>query len=184
MNMRRLEFLIFMCLPCIMLALTTKQPRQCRHIMKSTFKNCTNSKEELQQYHRSIEINRIYNESIFNISVDNQTDEKCRKPCRSFYRTARILGQTLGFQISVHIAEMLQHCCGSCTKYHLTKLQTRLEDMDQQVPHTFDFIYPVYADSETKNMHGFHFVPVLNIPSAYYITLKVCQRFLRSQYLE
>ena len=183
-RMQRLKFLVFLCLPSsVLLNLSTEHTKQCRHIMKSTFKNCTSRDEEMQWYTNG-RINRILDESTFNASLYNQSDGKCSKSCRSLYRTARIYGQSLGLQIYAHVAEMLLNCCGGCTKYHLTKLYTRLEDLDEKVPQTFDFIYPVYADSETKNMHGFHFFPVLNIPSAYYITLKVCQRFLGSEYLE
>ena len=172
--MLRLKLLVIVCLPsCVHLNLTTADhPKQCRHIMKSSLRNCTNRDEELQWYRRA-EINRIYNESIFNASLYNQSDGKCRKSCKSLYRTARIYGLSMGLQIYAHVAEMLLNCCGSCTKYHLTKLRTRLEDLDEKVPETFDFIYPVYAKSGTKKMHGFHFVPVINVPSAYFITLKV-----------
>ena len=171
--MQRLKFLVFLCLPSsVLLNLSTEHTKQCRHIMKSTFKNCTSRDEEMQWYTNG-RINRILDESTFNASLYNQSDGKCSKSCRSLYRTARIYGQSLGLQIYAHVAEMLLNCCGSCTKYHLTKLRTRLEDLDEKVPQDLDFIYPVYAKSGTKNMHGFHFVPVINVPSAYYITLKV-----------
>ena len=170
--MHRLKFICL--LTCVLLNLTTADhPKQCRHIMKSSLQKCNSRDYELQWY-KNAEINRIFNESIFNASLYNQSDGKCSRSCRSLYRTARIYGLSLGQQIYAHLAEMLLNWCGSCTKYHLTKLYTRLEDLDEKVPQTFDFIYPVYADSGAKNMYGFHFVPVLNVPSAYYITLKVC----------
>ena len=171
--LQRKILVIIICLPtCILLNLTTEPPKQCRHMMKSKFKKCTSRDEEMQWYTNG-RINRILNESTFNASLYNVSDGKCSKSCRSLYRTARIYGQSLGLQIYAHISEMLLNCCGGCTKYHLTKLYTRLEDLDEEVYQNFDFIYPVYAKSGTENMHGFHFVPAINVPSAYYITLKV-----------
>ena len=67
---------------------------------------------------------------------------------------------------------MLRRCCGNCTKYNRSDIWTPLYNLNQTTLDRFDIIYPVTAQTSLNEIYGRYFIPVYNIPNAYYFTIQ------------
>ena len=151
---------------------------QCHYMMKHKFAKCSSREEELKRY-RNRKTNRLYNITTFNATSDFQIKTNdCSQTtiCRKLFKTGRIYRRSLGTTIATHISEMLRRCCGNCTKFYQTNLLPGQDETNKTVVQEFHFVYPVYGISTVKSIQGMHFLPVLNFPSAYYVTLKKSER--------
>ena len=150
---------------------TAKKPSQCTFIVKTSFDNCGSRKAELKTF-KDDEKNRIYNVSS---SSQNNISKTCTN-CRSLFNVARFRRHSFSSKTLVQISDMLHRCCGNCTKYYLTDIFTAIDDTNRTYLDKFDIIYPAHAESSLTLLHGFHFIPVYNIPSAYYFTIQKSDR--------
>ena len=159
---------------CILLNVSVANTsRGCTYMMNSRFDSCGDRGAEIQRYaeRNSRDVENVENYTIFGDECISHG-----KLCRKVYKMARIYRQSFGAAISVHASEMLTKCCGDCPKHHHTKLLPPLDLQNLTYLQSFDFIYPVYGIASVRNMYGFNFLPVLNIPSSYYVTLKESKR--------
>ena len=68
------------------------------------------------------------------------------------------------------MSRLLDECCGMCAKTRKVYLNT--SSLNLQVLASSDFVFPVIGDLKISEMYGFHFVPIFEASSAYYVTLK------------
>ena len=140
-----------------------QQQQFCTDSINDTFDLCGSREGELIRF-SSRNINKI---EELPADFHNATLNKCGV-CRHVYKVGRIYRLSFGAKISVQVAQMLQRCCGLCTKYHQTNLLPPLENNNKTIVDTLDIIYPVYASPDAQHVQGFYYIPVLKVPSAFY----------------
>ena len=146
------------------LTLANAKTHQCT-FMRQTFKHCGDRNAELKRYS-----DRFINQYKSVLEID---EKQCNgtNACRRIFRTGRIRTLSFGLKISTEISEVLRRCCGNCTKYHEIPLLPPLTDIPMSILGQLDLIFPVYSQPNVRESHGLKFVPVFNIPEAYYLTL-------------
>ena len=72
-----------------------------------------------------------------------------------------------GVYDAVH--DMLAKCCGNCVRYSSKVLQNMTELTNDAI-NTSDFVFPIFASSDTKHLYGFHYLPYHKAPSTFFIT--------------
>ena len=69
---------------------------------------------------------------------------------------------------------MLKKCCGKCANVSLKSWKKYLHEIKELFQpistNSPDFIFPVLAKSTTIHVHGYHFIPVVRLPSMIYVT--------------
>ena len=138
------------------------------------FDNCTSREAELADYAND-EKNRVF--SLISVEK-NKSEEVCinESLCRRVFKISRIRRQSFASKTLVHISDMLENCCGQCAKYYLTDIFTQLAHVNVSIMESSDIIYPVVGRSSLDELYGFYYIPVLEIPSAYYFTLAKSKR--------
>lgn len=146
-----------------------KTPEQCIFVMKEDYAECGNRKDELATF-RGMSKNRLYK-----LENKDNTSSDCTSigGCRPLYTISRIRRQSFSTKTQVQISNLLHRCCGSCTKYYRMDLHEPLSQKNISFLQQSDIIYPVPSRSSlVTELHGFHYIPVFNIPSAYYFTIR------------
>ena len=152
-----------------------KETKQCTFIMKETLEECGNRVAELATF-RDMKKNKI---DSLNSTTQNNSNKDCGDDgkCRRIYKISRIRRQSFSTKTLVQISNLLYRCCGNCTSYYLMDIHTPLAQLDLSFLRNSDIIYPVPARSQLlQELHGFNYIPVFNIPSAYYFTRKISER--------
>ena len=164
----RLWLQILLFLFCESLAQFETSTQKCTFIRQTSFEQCGNRDAELKRY-SDRDINRVYQPTV------NEDNERCNGTniCSRLLKTGRISKLSFGSKISVQLSEALRHCCGNCTKYYPILLSSPLSKVSKSIIGDLDVIYPVYSQRNSVKLHGMNFIPVLNIPQAYYFTRKV-----------
>ena len=145
---------------------------QCCYSMSDDFSKCNNRPDEEDTF-RNARTNRIYN-------ISEPSDSVCtgKTTCRRIFKLLKISRRTSGTKMTVQISNLLKRCCGNCSKYHIKYSDRPLSDLiSDEATKNIDIIFPVPSTSaNTKEMLGFHFIPVFDVPSAFYITHPVSNR--------
>ena len=102
----------------------------------------------------------------------NQTEETpceqnniCAKPFNITY-----INIVPYYREPTFIEVMLGKCCGNCSATTNSILLRNITELTRDAINTSDFVFPILAREDTEMLYGFHFVPVLPIPSTYYVT--------------
>ncbi len=117
---------------------TAVTSQYCSYVMQDDYKKCWNRTEELATFKDSYR-NRIYNES----TPPNTECQGIKTPCRKLFNLGCIHRQSFGSKTRVQISDMLDRCCGPCTKYFRHYLNAPLAEMNFTVLRSLDIIYPV-----------------------------------------
>lgn len=144
---------------------TGTKVQQCSYVGKRTFNKCGTLEKEKLSFKTS-KLNRLYK--------NDTTPKGCvfNPPCRRVFKVGRLRRQTFGAKTLVQISEMLHRCCGDCTKYKRINIDRPLHDLNDTELDEYDVIYPVPAQKQTNELYDRYFIPVYNVPPAYYFTLK------------
>lgn len=76
------------------------------------------------------------------------------------------------YMLQTEIVKMMKFCCGSCARI---KVLNTFDDLSKITVDTIagsDFIFPFLGPVDAEQLHGFHFIPIFDTPSAFYITGK------------
>ena len=68
------------------------------------------------------------------------------------------------------VEEILKKCCGACAKYKVINNFSNITEVTPSSINSSDFIFPFLASVTTKVLHGFYFLPYINVPKSFYIT--------------
>jgi len=71
------------------------------------------------------------------------------------------------------VVDLLYTCCGKCTKFAEVKTYDDVSQVPAPTNTTSHFIFPVLGRSAAVKLYGYHFLPLVQTPSVYYITPKV-----------
>ena len=70
----------------------------------------------------------------------------------------------------VFIDFMLNRCCGPCTKLSTINIFTNYTELATSSIKLSHFVYPVLGRSSAVKLYGYNFLPLLDLPYAYYVT--------------
>ena len=156
---------------CMTISVNAVVPTQCNALTDIIlFDKCHDRELELASYKGPKGFSRNLVRNLSNAAV-GESKECAALPsiCRRILKVKRIRGKSFQTKMQVQISDMLYQCCGQCAKYFMEDAFKLLRSHSMQ---TFDIIFPVTARSAAvTQLYGFHYIPVLEIPSAYYVTL-------------
>lgn len=69
------------------------------------------------------------------------------------------------------VTEVIQHCCGSCVRTVINNFQGMNEVSPTSI-NSSDIVYPILGRVSATSLYGYYFVPLWDVPGAYYITTK------------
>lgn len=96
----------------------------------------------------------------------------CPNICRRNFSITYVRRQLYMHRILSHISDMFDSCCNNCTSYHVHKVLNEITDINTDILASSDILYPLLGFRSLTEMYGAYYIPVFNVPSAYYITLK------------
>ena len=80
---------------------------------------------------------------------------------------------------------LFYRCCGPCTKYHRTDVVIPLSESNMTEIQKTDIVFPIPAESKLiDELHGFQYIPLFDVPSAFYITLRASDEELTRGMIE
>ena len=153
---------------------TADQQRQCNIIPADVFHNCNSVTELTNDEHM---VNN--NTSVYTIPETNHSirEGECgnERICQKIVNIIRFPLKGFVENVKFHILEMLQKCCGKCAKhYYLMHVFTDLSYVSESLLNSADIIFPVIGRSAAVDqLFGFHYILVYQVPSGYYIILKM-----------
>ena len=103
----------------------------------------------------------------------NASEEVCTKSifCSKSFRIAHV--EFPPYSTSKVFEKVVEHCCGPCTNITHTNTYRNISEVKlSSHPNETDFILPFLGKSSAVDLYGYHFIPFMDCPSAYYITLK------------
>ena len=66
---------------------------------------------------------------------------------------------------------IVEGCCGkSCTNFYTLKHYTNISQVRLSHTNSSDFVLPFLGSSSASQLFGYHFIPFIDVPYAYYIT--------------
>ena len=68
------------------------------------------------------------------------------------------------------IPNMLSYCCGRCANLTVVNDFPDMSSGNISSLATADFVYPILGPTSADELYGFYFIPIINVPSACYIT--------------
>lgn len=136
--------------------------RQCLVLKEDVFNNCTQSQ---RRSFREIHKTRTYN-----------SKERCiSKACHDNLQITVLQGQLYGLKVFNHFVDMLEACCANCVSYTVVKKIRRISSIDETVRHSSDVIFPIIAKPTDTSLYGFRYIPILEAPDAYLISLRITE---------
>lgn len=70
-----------------------------------------------------------------------------------------------------HILEsMIRKCCGPCVSITDGSLFLNISEITFSKVNSSDFIFPFLAKSSAVSLYGYHFVPIIDVPTIFYFT--------------
>ena len=70
------------------------------------------------------------------------------------------------------VVNMIRRCCGNCTSLFFVNTLDSMLHLNMESISTSHLVFPVLGRYYAERMHGYYFLPLLEAPSAYYITKK------------
>ena len=150
----------------------------CISILKYNFDKCTSRDGELKRFHyynknklcsnNSMQVNNNNN----NNNNNNTSKGVClgNRICNRFFKIRRIQTQ-FSYRTMIQLSDLFERCCGSCVRCSLKHVHGVLPDVNISLLHSWDIVFPVIARSSLNELYGFHYIPVLEVPSAYLFSL-------------
>ena len=63
-----------------------------------------------------------------------------------------------------------QRCCHGCATMSMVDKFTNISEFEFKRIKYSEFVYPFLGKSSSDVLHGFHFVPIVDVPSVFYFT--------------
>ena len=70
------------------------------------------------------------------------------------------------------INPMMSACCGACADIETNRTFEHVAQINQTSIQFTDFLFPFLASKSLQTVHGLHFVPLIDAPGLYFVTLK------------
>ena len=124
------------------------------------------------------ECNMIIHKDFENCRTEDNTQEKIRlHSCKNTSICDRkfnisYIKITPYYEMSYMVKEMVNFCCGRCSNIIIGNIFNDDSKLNMIALATSDFVYPFLAPTSANQLYGFHFIPMIDVPSVYYITAK------------
>ena len=106
--------------------------------------------------------------------VEQTTPNNINQACRNMpfcKKTFNISYVTVPpYSPSNTIQYFLQQHCGECAKSRVVNVFADVSEVQPESIRTSDFIYPFLGCPDDLSINGYHFIPVIRAPVAYYMT--------------
>ena len=90
--------------------------------------------------------------------------------CKRNYKVSSI---NLPPYSTANLLEKIVHkCCGHCVNFTYINFFKNITEVTLHSINTSDFIMPFVAKSSAVSLYGYHFIPLVDVPTAFYITPK------------
>ena len=176
----RVLYVVFLC--GIIEKTSANTDLTCNVVVSADFKGCMNpfrNKTLFKQMRRKLKnpdrLNGLYNtyRTSGNLSEECKPRKLTNKDIcnRKFIATVVDL---IPFSIYMThgIKKMLKDCCDGCAQYNTSNTIKYMSRVKYAAIMSSDIVFPVISRSSVKSLYGYHFLPVLDAPTAYYITKK------------
>ena len=142
----------------------TNKPTRCVFARTDIFNNCKSKKKSFKHLQRKGKLG-------------NTTNEVCKNEgiCQTKFNITYLQRQLYNKKVFNQFSEMLDGCCGDCVSYTIANTISRISEIMKCVE-TSDFIFPILTQQSVKELYGLYYIPVLEVPSAYYFTLKATKQ--------
>ena len=150
---------------------------KCNVVVSYDFTDCLNKtvikglKLDLKHYYQR---SKLY-KRFCNVKVGKSG--KCRNHaqkdiCYTTFKATVIDIVPFSFEMMRIIKKMFRRCCGTCARLCPKKTIENMSKMNSSAIISSDIIFPILAESSVESMYGYHFLPILDAPSAYYVTTR------------
>lgn len=78
------------------------------------------------------------------------------------------------------VKDLLRTCCRGAINVSLIKTVKKMSDLSDEITDRSHFIFPVLANSYATEIHGYFYIPIVEVPSVYFVTLKTNKRLEES----
>ena len=149
------RFIFFICTTFLTLlqSLEVTSNRQCHRITVNDFKKCVNHKKDIA--------------NNTHIEYPCKAEDLCKRNFNVSYVKLMPYYEMKGL-----IDKMLDFCCGTCATRTIVNEFFDISEANITSLATSDFIFPFLGPTSEKELLGFHFIPIIGISNAYYVTLK------------
>ena len=130
----------------------SNSPRECLHIKYENFSNCVRA-HEWKPGNKSKPYS-CWSENI----------------CRKTFNISAIKLPPFSLLMDIHVKEMVFHCCGDCAEILNGSSFSNMSEVTATSISTSDIIFPIFSRSSVNTLYGFWFIPLIDIPSGYYVT--------------
>ena len=103
---------------------------------------------------------------------NDQTNYKCaqHKMCKRNYIISRIAMPP--YSTAQLLEKVINRCCGNCTMLNTQFWFRNISEVSLETMEQSDFILPFLGKSSAVTLYGYHFLPLTDVPSAFYFTPK------------
>lgn len=148
MNSQKIKmFLIFML--CISSTFKTlhcnNEYPQCHYVGNQVFQNCL----------RKVDPPHVHT----NIGI-----------CNHSFTMSAVRKQMFFYTLQYALEDMIYYCCGNSTQLERIRRFNYEMDVNEETIQDSDFVYPIMTRYKQEQLHGYYFVPVYDLPQAYYVT--------------
>ena len=162
---------IFIILQCLSLSLAENSgTAKCISVISEHFDDC---KQPNSSTIKKIE------ETFCKHSIDeNKTKKECVHEgiCRKTFNVSRFPRQLFALTMRTVISNMLHECCGDCAQCTVVHKLYKITELQTPSVYLSDIIFPILAEPSVTEMYNYYFIPVFDIPTAYYFTLKMTNK--------
>lgn len=101
----------------------------------------------------------------------NATAKKCRDipVCRKQFNITYV---ELEPYSTLLVSDLLSTCCGPCVNSTEVHKLTKISQMSEAVMRESHFVFPVLGRPDMVSLYGYRFIPLIETPNVYYITVK------------
>ena len=76
-------------------------------------------------------------------------------------------------QMMHDIDRMLKGCCGGCATFRPRNTIKYMSKVNSSAIMSSDIVFPILGRSSVESLYGYYFLPILDAPSAYYVTTRL-----------
>ena len=150
-------------LVCSMFA-SVRSAGHCRYVYDNSFEGCDNRV-------LSTEFTNRVDSTTSNVTRATCTRENVNV-CSKIFNVTRVVGQKMSVRALNKISDMLRQCCGECGVFTMSDLTTELPHLDFEDVADADILFPVLGRASLKELYDLHYVPIFELPGAYYLQLE------------
>lgn len=148
--------LIFICICQLTFVLYTKSTHeQCNVIIHNDFENCRYQNRVDSSNHLKLGLRTCKNTSV----------------CARQFKISYVKLQPY-YEWKDLVEIMINFCCGVCANLVTDNEFDENAELNMKSLSTSDFVFPFLAPTSAFQVYGFYFIPIMDVPSVYYITIK------------